>query len=189
MTHLNFEPIHTPRLELIPATPESLLIQKADAFDMRAQLGQILNAEVPPSWPHEHWEPHVYDYMLDLIAQDPEAKGWCRYILLRQDSHRTLIGTCGSGFPKPDTGLAEIGYGLLTEFQRQGFAAEAMEALLPWLQTRRQITAFVAQTFPNLYGSIRVLQKLGFTPSGAGYEEGAILFRKECETILVSENP
>ena len=64
-----------------------------------------------------------------------------------------------------------------------------MEALLPWLQTRRQITAFVAQTFPNLYGSIRVLQKLGFTPSGAGYEEGAILFRKECETILVSENP
>ena len=97
---------------------------------MRSQLGAALNAEVPPSWPHEHWEPHVYDYMLNLIAQDPEAEGWCSLsILLRQGSHRTLIGTCGSGFPKPDTGLAEIGYGLLAEFQRQGIAVEAMEAL------------------------------------------------------------
>ena len=152
---------------------------------MRAELGAILHAEVPDAWPHENWEPHVFEYLLNLIAADPEAIGWCRYLMLRHPdgSERTLIGSFGSGFPKPETGEAEIGYGILPQWQRQGFAVEAVEAMLPWMQTRREIRAFVAQTFPHLYGSIRVLEKCGFQPAGAGFEEGTILFRRECDPV------
>jgi ribosomal-protein-alanine N-acetyltransferase len=176
-----FEDVVTSRLDLIPVSVASLLCQREDAADMRAKLGAILNAVVPNAWPHEHWEPHVYDYLLNLIAGDSEAVGWCRYLALRDESSygRTLIGTFGSGFPKPETGEAEIGYGLLPDWQRQGFAVEAVDAMLPWLRTRREIRAFVAQTFPMLRGSIRVLEKCGFQPAGAGFEEGAVLFRKE----------
>jgi len=180
-TALTFEDVVTPRLDLIPVSVESLLCQRQGGEDMRAKLTAILNAVVPDAWPHENWEPHVYDYLLNLIEQDAEAAGWCRYLALRDDSSqgRTLIGSFGSGFPKPETGAAEIGYGLLPEWQRQGFAVEAVEAMLPWLRTRREIRAFVAQTFPNLRGSIRVLEKSGFQQVGAGFEEGTILFRKE----------
>jgi RimJ/RimL family protein N-acetyltransferase len=148
-----------------------LLCQRQGGEDMRAKLAAILNAVVPDAWPHENWEPHVYDYLLNLIEQDAEAIGWCRYLALRDDSSqgRTLIGSFGSGFPKPETAEAEIGYG------------EAVNAMLPWLRTRREIRTFVAQTFPNLRGSIRVLEKCGFQQVGAGFEEGTILFRKECE--------
>jgi ribosomal-protein-alanine N-acetyltransferase len=183
-----FEDVITARLDLVPVTAASLLCQRENAADMRTQLGSILNAVVPGAWPHEHWEPHVYDYLLNLIETDAEAIGWCRYLALRDDSSlgRTLIGSFGSGFPKPETGQAEIGYGLLTEWQRQGFAVEAVNAMLPWLRTRRETRAFVAQTFPNLRGSIRVLEKCGFHQVGPGFEEGTILFRKECETMRPS---
>jgi RimJ/RimL family protein N-acetyltransferase len=186
-----FDVIQSARLDLIPVTAESLVCQQRNSSQMRIELGAILNAKIPESWPHADWEPHVIDYLLNLIGTDAEAMGWCRYLVLRDDSTktRTLIGTFGSGFPKAETGLAEIGYGLLPEWQRQGFAAEAVLTMLPWLQTRRAITAFVAQTFPHLRGSIRVLEKTGFRPAGVGYEDGTILFRLECETIKTTEPP
>jgi ribosomal-protein-alanine N-acetyltransferase len=179
--HSGFNDIQTPRLDLVPVTPRSLQIQAAASATMRAKLGALLHARVPQEWPHENWEPHVYEYLLNLIAEHPEAVGWCRYLILRDDHGvRTVIGTFGSGFPRPETSEAEIGYGLLRAYQRQGFAAEAVIAMLPWLQTQRKIRAFVAQTFPHLRGSIRVLEKTGFQPAGFGYEEGTVLFRREC---------
>jgi RimJ/RimL family protein N-acetyltransferase len=184
-SHPIFADIQTARLDLIPVTTTSLLCQQQNTPEMRKWLGTILHATVPAEWPPEHWEPHVYEYLLALIAKDSEMEGWCRYIIVRDNSRygRTLIGTFGSGFPKPETEEAEIGYGLLLKWQRMGFAVEAVEAMLPWLRARRQIKSFVAQTFPHLYGSLRVLEKTGFKPAGLGYEDGAMLFRKRYEAI------
>jgi RimJ/RimL family protein N-acetyltransferase len=173
-----FEDIATPRVDLVAVTRESLLIQQRNSPTMRVELGIAIGAEVPDEFPHEHWEPHVFEHLLKLFAESPEAIGWCRYIFLRHETGRTLIGTVGAWLPKPDTGEAEIGYGILPAWQRQGIAPEAVNAMLPWLQSRRQIRAFVAQTFPHLRGSIRVLEKTGFEPAGAGFEEGTILFRR-----------
>jgi len=177
-----FADIQSPRLDLAPVTPESLLIQQRNTPSMRAELGAELGAAVPDEWPHENWEPHVFDYLLNLYAQDAEAVGWCRYLLLRHQTgrtpSRTLIGSFGCGFPKPETGESEIGYGILPSWQRLGYAPEAVNAMLPWLRSRRETRAFVAQTFPHLRGSIRVLEKTGFEPAGAGFEQGTILFRK-----------
>ena len=177
---ISFETIATPRLDLVAVTAESLLCQVGFGPNFRVELGAILDAEVPEGWPHENWEPHVLDYLLDLFAVTPESSGWCRYLILRGTDKRTLIGTFGSSIPKPETGEAEIGYGLLPDWQRQGLAAEAVVAMLPWLETQRTIRAFVAQTFPHLRGSIRVLEKTGFQQVGPGFEDGAILFRREC---------
>ena len=175
-----FETIQTSRLDLLPCTPESLYIQLRNGPEMRAELGAHLGALVTNEWPHDNWEPHVFEYLLNLFAQDAEAIGWCRYLLLRHESGRTLIGSVGCGFPKPETGAAEIGYGILPSWQRQGFAPEAVAAMMPWLESRREVRAFVAQTFPHLRGSIRVLEKSGFRHVGDGFEEGTILFRREC---------
>ncbi len=173
-----FEDLQTLRLDLAAITAESLLCQQSNHAGFRLDLGRIVQAEVPDAWPHENWEPHVYEYLLNLIASDAEATGWCRYLMLRHATGRTLIGSVGGAFPHPVTGEAEIGYGLLPAWQRQGFAAEAVMAMLPWMQTRRTISGFIAQTFPHLRGSIRVLEKCGFAPGGAGFEEGTILFRR-----------
>jgi RimJ/RimL family protein N-acetyltransferase len=179
--------IQTARLDLVPVTAESLRCQVGFGPQMYADLGAAIHAEIPTEWPPENWEPHVLDYLLNLIAEEPEATGWGRYLLLRHPGGRTLIGTFGCAFPKAETGQAELGYGLLPSWQRQGFAAEAVLAMLPWLQSQRTIRAFVAQTFPNLRGSIRVLEKCGFAHVGAGFEEGTVLYRLDLsETVTAS---
>jgi RimJ/RimL family protein N-acetyltransferase len=176
-----FTHVVTPRLDLVAVTPESIQCQIGFGPSMRSDLGAILQAEVSEEWPHENWEPHVLDYLLNLFAEDPAASGWCRYLILREteSNKRTLIGTFGCGFPRQESGEAELGYGILPKWQRQGFAPEAVSAMLPWLASQRPVRVFVAQTFPHLRGSVRVLEKCGFHPAGKGYEEGAILFRRE----------
>lgn len=145
---------------------------------MYTRLSQLLHAEVPSAWPPEHWEPHVLDYLLNLFAEHPESIGWCRYLLLRQPGGRILIGSFGCALPKPESGEAELGYGILPDWQRQGFAAEAVQAMMPWLAAQRSIRAFVAQTYPELRGSVRVLEKCGFHLAGPGFEEGTVLYRR-----------
>jgi [ribosomal protein S5]-alanine N-acetyltransferase len=175
--------IQTARLDLVPVTAESIRCQVGFGPRMYTDLGAAISADIPAEWPPENWEPHVLDYLLNLIAEDPKATGWCRYLLLRHPGGRTLIGSFGCAFPKAETGEAELGYGLLPHWQRQGFAAEAVLAMLPWLQSQRPIRAFVAQTFPDLRGSIRVLEKCGFHHAGAGFEEGTVLYRLELSQI------
>ena len=142
--------IQTARLDLVPVTPESLRCQVGFGPRMYADLGAAIHADIPAEWPPENWEPHVLDYLLNLIAEDPEATGWCRYLLLRHPGGRTLIGTFGCAFPKADTGQAELGYGLPPSWQRQGFAAEAGLAILPLAPIAADHPApLFAQTVPE----------------------------------------
>ena len=170
--------ISTSRLDLFPVTRESLECQRGFTAGMYTSLGEILHAEVPAAWPHENWESHVLDYLLDLLAQSPESLGWCRYLLVREPGRRILIGTFGCGLPHPETGEAELGYGLLPAWQRQGFAAEAVQAMMPWLAAQQPIRAFIAHTYPELRGSIHVLEKCGFHLAGPGTEERTLLYRR-----------
>jgi len=174
--------IHTSRLDLIAITPLALHCEAAAAPEYRAQLGQILDAEVPASWPVEHWEPHVFDWLLNQIAADPRVIGWTRYVSLRDPvtGSRTLIGTFGSLYPGETSRQIEVGYGILPEYRRRGYASEAMEAMLAWIQSFFPARCFVAQTFPHLAPSIGVLEKTGFTFVGPGFEEGTILYRRDC---------
>ena len=169
--------VQTPRLDLIPVTAASLQCQVGFSAGMYAEMGRLLHAEIPVAWPPEHWEPHVLDYLLNLFAEHPESVGWCRYLLLRQPDRRILIGSFGCALPKQESGEAELGYGLLPAWQRQGFAAEAVQAMMPWLAAQQPIRAFVAQTYPELRGSVRVLEKCGFHLAGSGFEEGTVLYR------------
>ena len=170
--------IDTPRLDLVPVTVASLQCQLGFTSGMYSSLSQLLQAEIPAEWPHENWEPHVLDYLLNLLTEHPESLGWCRYLLLRERGRRILIGTFGCGLPQAETGEAELGYGLLPAWQRQGLAAEAVQAMMPWIVAQQPIRAFVAHTYPELRGSIRVLEKCGFLPAGPGLEERTVLYRR-----------
>lgn len=173
--------IQTPRLDLIAITPGAVSIEFANAADFRVELGARLVAVVPPQWPPENWEPHVLQYLSNLFAENPRSVGWTRYVALRGENtrKRVLIGTVGSFFPEPGSSQVEVGYGILPEFHRRGYATEALAGMLAWVHAQAGISTFVAQTFPHLLPSIRVLEKSGFQFAGPGFEEGTILYRRE----------
>jgi RimJ/RimL family protein N-acetyltransferase len=168
--------ILTPRLALIAITPACVRSEQTND----GQLGRLAGAQVTAAWPPEHWEPHVFDLLLTRYGADPADVGWNRYIAVRNpDGARTLIGTLGGFRRLEKPGECEVGYSVLPDFQRHGYATEGMLAFLGFVFEDRSMETVVAQTFPSLPASIRVMEKLGMTFVGPGYEEGTILYRRE----------
>jgi len=66
----------------------------------------------------------------------------------------------------------EIGYGILDEFQGQGYATEAVKLALKWAFEHPQVLAVEAESDPDNAASQRVLEKCGFLATGAIGEEG-----------------
>lgn len=161
--------ITTPRLDLVPITPEALRSEQA----ADGTLASILNCNVPPSWPHADWEPHVFALLLSTFAEHPEDIAWHRYILLRPsepEAKPTLIGTTGTFRWPSNRSEAEFGYAILPEFRLHGYATEAARAMLAWIESTAPGIALIAHTYPELAGSIRILERCGFTLTGPGSE-------------------
>ena len=60
----------------------------------------------------------------------------------------------------------EIGYGIHPEFQRQGYAFEAISALLHLFQEELKLDLVTAGILPENTASLGLLRKLGFRPEG-----------------------
>ena len=91
-------------------------------------------------------------------------------------SGRTLIGSAGyKGPPSPD-GTVEVGYGIMRDHQRQGYASETVRGLLEHAFAVPAVHRVIAETLPKLSPSIGVLHKCGFRLIGDGSEPGVIRF-------------
>ncbi|HEY6938715.1 MAG TPA: GNAT family N-acetyltransferase [Terriglobales bacterium] len=164
----------TPRLQLTPATVASL---EAELRHDYAALAGLLSATVPSSWPPDLYDDDARRYSLAKLREFPEhADWWTWYILLRQPGRKPdLVGVGGFKGP-PRTGVVEIGYGVVKDYQRCGIATEAAAGLVRWAHAHPHISMVAAHTLPELIASIRVLEKNGFVQRGTPEEEGAIRF-------------
>ena len=167
---LKMPDVVTARLRLVAITHEML---DAETVDARG-LEPLLQARVPAEWPDENWEPHVFEFIRKQYAEHPETLGWHRYVVLPGDDP-VLIGAAGA-FRKSDE-EAEFGYAILKPWQRNGFATEAARAVVEQVFALPGITSVIAHTFPHLVESIRVMEKCGLVPDGAGDEEGTMRYR------------
>jgi RimJ/RimL family protein N-acetyltransferase len=166
--------IETPRLLLITVTEAMLLAEKKGAG-----LGELLGATVPSTWPPAFWDRKAIDYLYERVHRNPEYRGWCRYVVLKQqgESPSMVIGGCGCTEPPEALEEVELGYSILKEFRRHGYVTEALNALIPWIFTYSPVHSICAQTYPHLAASIGVLRKCGFVMDGTGKDPGTVLFR------------
>jgi RimJ/RimL family protein N-acetyltransferase len=168
------DPIRTARLELIPATPDSLRAALAGPEALATALG----AAVPASWPPEFLDAAALEYTLERLERGTGQAGWWMYYVVLHDAgERTLIGSAGYKGP-PDGGTVEIGYGIVADRRRRGFAVEAAQALIARAFDRSDVTRVIAETLPELVGSIAVLRRCGFELEGEGSEPGVIRFTR-----------
>lgn len=161
------------RLELIAATKELL-----QAENDHSQLARALQAEVPDNWPTPLYDNDARQFFLKIVSENPEAVGWTAwYILLPGDTGtKTLIGAVGACGLPDEEGKIVIGYSLLDQFHGKGYATEALRGFLDWARQNLRLRKVIADTFPYLTASIRVLEKNGFVRCGAGADEGSIRF-------------
>ena len=130
----------TERLFLIPLQPDG----------MRALLARTTDPELV----------QPYTDMLDLSLAHPGQWVWyTAWGLYQNDSGDWVGDLCFKGLP--ENGHPEIGYGLLPEYEHQGYAIEA-------------------ETDPDNAASQAVLRRVGFVPTGTMGEEGPrFILRKD----------
>jgi RimJ/RimL family protein N-acetyltransferase len=166
--------IVTERLEIAPATPE---LTRA-ALAGREALQASLRASVPPTWPPEYLDRAALEFTLDRLAEGPGQAGWWLYfvVLSRGETGRMLIGSAGYKGPPSGDGTVEVGYGIVRDRRRNGYASETVRGLVAHAFAMPSVRRVIAETLPELAPSIGVLRKCGFHPTGGGSEPGVVRF-------------
>lgn len=152
--------IRTERLTLIPATPAIL---RAELQSPRA-LAQALGLEVPVSWPPELYDADAVTWTLTMLEQQRFTSDWgCYYIGEALSAAPTRLVGVGGFKGGPDaSGVVEIGYGIVPEARRRGYATEAVKAWLDWAFNDPLVFQVIAHTLRHLTPSIGVLEATGF---------------------------
>lgn len=160
----------TPRLRLVSATPEMITAE----LDDQGRLASLLEALIPSDWPPEHHDRDTLTFWREQLECPNEAGWWLYYGIVTESPTPTLIGSFGYKGP-PTDGVVEIGYSVVSSWQRLGLATEASRALIDaaW---ERGAEVVVAHTFAHLEPSLGVLRKLGFEPAGSN-EARELAFR------------
>jgi len=170
--------LRTARLSLIPATAESL---SAELVSPQA-LGEMLGMDVPASWPPELYDADAVRWTLLWLAQHPDQSEWSLYYVaeaLPPVNRARLVGVCGYKGGPDAAGEVEIGYGVVPEHRRQGFASEAVGGMLAHAFADPRVRSVIAHTLSELTASIAVLETTGFLFDGPGndpHEPAAIRF-------------
>jgi len=99
---------------------------------------------------------------LEALAQLPRN----RFIFLIENNNQAPIGLLGLNNGKPNYAKAEIWYKLHPDFWAKGYATEAVKLILDFGFNQLQLHRIEAGCAVGNIGSIRVLEKAGFTKEG-----------------------
>lgn len=163
--------VQSRRINLVAATPE---LMKKDIAG-RECLSEALGVNIPESWPPELYGARAMQFALEQ-ADNIAEQGWSFWYMIGTDVPAELLGICGFKGRPDQSGSVEISYSILSSYQRQGFATEAVARLVSWAFSHHNVKEVCAETLPHLSRSIRVLQKNGFKFAGAGSEAGVIRY-------------
>lgn len=167
--------IKTKRLELIASNRE---LAQAEVYN-RARFAELLQVQVPESWPPPYNDINTMTFNLQRLEEAEDQTGWWVWYIVRHSNaaeQRVLIGNTGYKGKPTATGTIEIGYALLSLFQHQGYATEAVQGLLGWAFQHAEVTRVVAKTLAILPSSIRLLERCDFTPTQRDCEAGVLCF-------------
>lgn len=95
---------------------------------------------------------------LELVNEPTGFESWM--IVVKQGMK--IIGSTGfKGVPN-DEGSIDIGYGIISEAQKKGFAIEAVTALAKWAFSKPEVKMITARCVLNNVNSARLLGKMKF---------------------------
>jgi [ribosomal protein S5]-alanine N-acetyltransferase len=169
-------PIRTARLELVAATLEHVRTE----IETPEHLSALLGAAVSPDWPPGEYDADAMGFFRERLEQGgPAVVGWYGwYAIQRADGGLpdALVGAAGYLGPPDEQGRVEIGYSILPAWQAQGYATEITHALVDRALADTAVRLVLAHTQADNHGSIKVLERCGFTRTGEGSEPGSLRF-------------
>ncbi|AFZ25459.1 acetyltransferase, ribosomal protein N-acetylase [Cylindrospermum stagnale PCC 7417] len=148
--------ITTRRLELLPC---SLEVAEGVARKNKSLVEELLGVKVPDDW----YASEVLDFFpiyAQMLLNDPSHLGWGVWLMIHLEDS-TLIGDLGFGGKPDEQGTVEMGYEVLPAYRHQGYAFEAVEALVNFAFTQPELQKIISYCPQDHPASIRILEKLG----------------------------
>ncbi len=149
----------TERIELRPLPA----LAAAALPDDREEASRILGATLPTEWP----QPDLLDVLRLQAAASPETEGFGVWVMIEHDSG-SVVGDIGFIGPPDEAGSIEVGYSVIPDRRRRGYATEAAGAIVEWALSQPDVRVIVAGCDSDNAPSIRVLERLGFRRTGEG---------------------
>lgn len=154
-------PLDTERLRLVPATLELADADLHNRLEFQHQLG----ARVLESWPPPLNDEASMRRTLEFLRRDPAAAGWAAWYWIAK-KHKPVVIGLGGFKGRPAGGSAEIGYSLLPEFQKKGYASEAVAALAGWAFAHEEVERVAAESSEEGVPRFELTRRL-FRPGAA----------------------
>ena len=180
--HLKQPVISTPRLELHHISADRLIDlyeKRDDTFALSGEsftnpLRNLIDFQGPLAW------------RVPQVKSDPSTNKWfVRWIVLKEN--REVIGSTSFHGTPDAQGMMEIGLGIETQYQNQGYAKEALLGMWRWVLTFPEVKNLRYTVSPENGPSITVIKHFGFEYKGQQIDEEdgpEDIFEMDRETFL-----
>lgn len=159
--------IHTDRLDLVPMTPPFL---DAILAGNRAGAEAIAGFDLPDGWPDER-DRRLLRLRRGQMRRDPGCLPWLIRAMVLPGERGAMIGHIGFHGPPETIGRAEMGYSVMPDRRRRGYASEAARALMDWAGREHRVKSFFVSISPDNRASLAMAEKLGFKQVGEQIDE------------------
>src|ERR1019366_8552415 len=106
-------------------------------------------------------------FRVAIARVQPEALPLLLRAMVLRGDPEVMVGRIGFHGPPDDDGMLEIGYEVLPDYRRQGYAREAVLAMFRWAQRDPGVLRFRASISPKNVPSRRLVTGLGFIQVGS----------------------
>jgi len=164
--HLKEPVIVTPRLELHHIAGDRLIDlfeKRDDTFALEGEtftnpLRNLIDFQGPLAW------------RVPQVKADSATNKWfVRWIVLKEN--REVIGSTSFHGAPDAQGMMEIGLGIETQYQNQGYAKEALLGMWRWVLTFPEVQTLRYTVSPENGPSIAVIKYFGFDYRGQQIDE------------------
>lgn len=158
--------IETSRLELHHISAPELITLFEDRDDAAALVSEdftnplrvLIDFQGPLAW------------RVPQVKADPACNKWfVRWIVLKEKQE--IVGSTSFHGAPDSEGILEIGLGIESEYQRQGFAKESLLGMWRWALTFPEVRTFRYTVSPDNAPSIAVIKYFGFEFKGQQIDE------------------
>ena len=99
------------------------------------------------------------------LARPQETECYGVWVMIERESG-SVVGDVGFIGPPDENGSIEVGYSVIPDRRRRGYATEAASAIVEWALSEPGVEVVVAGCDRDNEPSIRTLERLGFQRTG-----------------------
>ena len=153
-------------VEILQLPPETLhALAAGDLGAASRSTGLDLPAVfVAPDWIG------TWRYRSAQVVADPASAAWITGAV-RDTTSGELVGKAGFHGPPDERGMVEVGYAVVPELRRRGYARAALEVLLARAAAEPAVTVVRASVRPDNTPSLGLVGQYGFVAVGEQWDE------------------